>query len=256
MRRIRHGLTGLALLTLAACASTEAPTVTEAPPPPPAVSPEVLAMYGAVDDNGHQIPAVTPQLLTEDKARQIVDYWSDEKPGTIIVDPHARFLYQVQPGNKAMRYAVAVGAAGYGFTGEAHIPYQRDWPSWKPTDNMIATQPELYGPVEQGLEGGLDNPMGARALYLHNGQGDTYYRIHGTMDPASIGQATSAGCIRLFNQDIIHLANQTDSMTKVIVLSEAESGKGTVPPGQFRPQPMPVDGPAIANIAEETGEPL
>lgn len=254
MRRIRQGLTGLALLTLAACASPEAPI--EALPPLPAVSPEVLAMYGAVDDNGHHIPAVAPQLLTEDKARQVVDYWTDEQPGTIIVDPHARFLYHVQPDNKAMRYAVAVGAAGYGFTGEAHIPYQRDWPSWKPTDNMIATQPELYGPVEQGLEGGLDNPLGARALYLHNGQGDTYYRIHGTMDPASIGQATSAGCIRLFNQDIIHLANKTDSMTKVIVLSEAESGKGTMPPGEPLPQPVLVDGAVVATMPDRRGEPI
>ncbi|MFC3570100.1 L,D-transpeptidase [Paracoccus sp. TOH] len=245
MNRIPALLAGAMLLALAACASTRQPAVPAAPPPP-TVSPEVAALYGAVEDNGHHIPAVDPRLLTEDKARQVVDYWSDEKPGTIIVDPHARYLYQVRPGNKAMRYAVAVGAAGYGFTGRAHIPYQRDWPSWKPTDNMIATQPELYGPVEKGLEGGIGNPLGARALYLHNGQGDTYYRIHGTMDPASIGQATSAGCIRLFNQDIIHLASQTDSMARVIVLSEAESGKGTLPPDQ----PLPLS----ALGTEQTGE--
>ena len=239
------------LLALSACASTKAPE--PAAPPPPAVSPEVAAMYGALDDNGHHIPAVDPNLLTGDKARQLVDYWSDEPPGTIIVDPHAKRLYQVQRGNKAMRYTVAVGAAGYGFTGEAHIPYQRDWPSWKPTDNMVATRPELYGPVEAGLEGGPDNPMGARALYLHNSGGDTFYRIHGTMDPASIGRSDTAGCIRLFNQDIIHLAEQTDSMTRVIVLSAAESGKGTVPPGQ----PLPASQPAMAGVAhspEQTGE--
>ena len=81
------------------------------------------------------------------------------------------------------------------------------------------------------------NPLGARALYLYRGGRDTMFRIHGTSDSASIGYATSAGCIRLFNQDIIHLAEQTGSMTKVIVLSEAESGKGTVPPGQPLPQP-------------------
>lgn len=208
-------------------------------------------MYGAVDDNGQHIPAVPAKLLTEDKARQVVDYWTDEKPGTIIVDPHARYLYQVQPGNKAMRYTVAVGAAGYGFTGEAHIPYQRDWPSWMPTDNMLATQSELYGPVEKGLEGGIDNPLGARALYLHNSQGDTFYRIHGTMDPALIGQATSAGCIRLFNQDIIHLASQTDSMTKVVVLPKSQSGKGTVPPAPARPKPAPT--PTLAITPDQKG---
>lgn len=232
MNRISTALAAAALLTLAACASV--PTV-PAESPRPAVGPEIVAMYGAVEDNGHHIPAVFPQFLVGNKARRIVDYWTDEKPGTIIVDPHARFLYQVQPGNNAMRYAVAVGAAGYGFTGKAHIPYQRDWPSWKPIDNMVATQPELYGPVEKGLEGGIDNPMGARALYLHNGKGDTFYRIHGTMDPASIGGSDPAGCIRLFNQDIINLAGQTDSMTKVVVLIEAESGNGTVPPDQSLP---------------------
>lgn len=87
--------------------------------------------------------------------------------------------------------------------------------------------------MEARLEGGVDNPMGARALYLHNGQGDTFYRIHGTMDPASIGGSDTAGCIRLFNHDIIHLAGQIDSMTRVIALSEA--GMGTVPPGQPLP---------------------
>lgn len=239
----RTTLAGLVLLALTACAPPEPPAPVE--PPPPAVSSETAAMYGAMEDNGHHIDAVAPSLLTEDKARQLVDYWTDEKPGTIIVDPHANRLYQVRPGNKAMRYTVAVGAAGFGFTGEAHIPYQREWPSWKPTDNMVATNPALYGPIEKGLDGGVDNPLGARALYLHNGQGDTFYRIHGTMDPASIGGSDTAGCIRLFNQDIIHLAAQTGSMTKVIVLTEAESGKGTVPPGQ------PLPGP----VRDETGMP-
>ena len=240
MKPMKAAITGVALLLLAGCATTETEIPTQ--PPAPVVSPEVQAMYGAVNDNGHHIAAVDPNLLTEDKTRRQVDYWSKEKPGTIIVDPYAKFLYQVQPNNKAMRYTVAVGAAGYGFAGEAHIPYQRDWPSWKPTDNMIANNPELYGPVEKGLEGGVDNPMGARALYLHNSKGDTFYRIHGTMDPSSIGSSDTAGCIRLFNQDIIHLADQTNSMAKVIVLSEAQSGQGTVPPGQA-PQVMAASTP-------------
>ncbi|SHM02844.1 Lipoprotein-anchoring transpeptidase ErfK/SrfK [Paracoccus solventivorans] len=252
MHRIRLKLVALTVLALAACARPD-PPLAPAEPPPPAVRPEIAAMYGAMDDNGHRVEAVAPHLLTEDKARQLVDYWTDEAPGTIIVDPHANHLYQVQPGNKAMRYTVAVGAAGYGFTGAAHIPYQRDWPSWKPTDNMVATNPELYGPVEKGLEGGVDNPMGARALYLHNSQGDTYYRIHGTMDPASIGGSDTAGCIRLFNQDIIHLASQTDSMTRVIVLTKAESGSGLTPPvGKPRPRPVARTADATPDHSGET----
>lgn len=237
MTRTRTAMAVAAILSLTACATTGAPQPQRLESPPqPVVSPEIAAKYGALNDNGYQIDAVPMQYLSEDKARQQVDYWTDEKPGTVIVDPYARYLYRVLPNNKAMRYAVAVGAAGYGFTGEAHIPYQRNWPSWMPTDNMLANDPELYGPVADGVEGGPDNPLGARALYLHDDQGDTYYRIHGTMDPSSIGHATSAGCIRLFNQDIIHLAEQTGSMTKVIVLTEAESGKGTVPPGERLPR--------------------
>ncbi|WP_405401259.1 L,D-transpeptidase [Paracoccus sp. Ld10] len=188
-------------------------------------------MYASTQDGDITVPAIPASLLTEDKARQVVDYWTDHPVGSIIVDPYARRLYHVQADNKAMRYSVGVGAAGFGFAGEAHTPYQRDWPRWTPTDTMLAANPEHYGPSAEGVEGGLENPMGARALYIHNRGGDTYYRIHGTPDPQSIGTASSAGCIRLFNHDIIHLAERTDSMAKVIVLTQAQSGQGTVPPG-------------------------
>ena len=223
-------LAGTALLTMAACENTS--QVTEPPPvapAPPPVRPETVAMYDAQDDGDVRVPAIPLNLLTEDKARQVVNYWTDEPVGTIIVDPHAKRLYHVQAGNKAMRYTVGVGAAGYGFTGEAHTPYQRDWPRWTPTDSMLAENPAQYGPSAAGVDGGLSNPMGARALYIHNGGGDTFYRIHGTPDPQSIGTASSAGCIRLFNQDIIHLAENTRSMSKVVVLTQAQSGQGTVP---------------------------
>jgi lipoprotein-anchoring transpeptidase ErfK/SrfK len=139
--------------------------------------------------------------------------------------------YHVQAGNKAVRYTVGGGAAGYGFTGQRHVPYQRDWPTWTPTDDMLARDPDQYGPSAGGVEGGLSNPLRARALYIHNGGGDTFYRIHGTPDPESIGTASSAGCIRMFNQDVIHLGERTASMTKVVVLSEALSGQGTRPAG-------------------------
>ncbi|KFE34948.1 L,D-transpeptidase [Thioclava atlantica] len=241
------------LLLLAACA----PRPDAATPPAegtapetaatPMPSPEVLAMYGAEEDDGRVIPAVDPKFLSDAKARQEVDYWTDEKPGTIVVDPWARRLYLVKENNRALRYTVAVGEDGRGFSGEAHIPYQREWPSWTPTQNMIAEDPELYGPVKDGLEGGLENPLGARALYLHRGGKDTLYRIHGTMDDSSIGKATSAGCIRLFNQDIIDLAERVRSGTHVVVLTRAQSGKGTVPPGQplppvdYRPEDFPAN---------------
>lgn len=223
-----------ALLALAACqpappAQTAPQTAPDAPAWP-VVSEEIVAMYGPREDGDLTIPPIPQNLLSADTARQVVDYWTHHPTGTIVVDPYAKRLYHVQPGNKAMRYTVGVGAAGYGFAGEAHTPYQRDWPRWTPTDDMLARNPDLYGPSSGGIDGGLMNPMGARALYIHNSGGDTFYRIHGTPDPESIGTASSAGCIRLFNHDIIHLAERTASMAKVVVLTEAQSGQGTVPP--------------------------
>jgi lipoprotein-anchoring transpeptidase ErfK/SrfK len=225
----------LAALAVAACqpgpVETHAPPAAPAPPP---VSAEIAAMYAAQDDGELTVPGIPLNLLSEDKARQIVPYWTDHPVGTIIVDPYARRLYHVRENDTAMRYTVGVGAAGYGFSGEAHTPYQRDWPRWTPTDNMLAENPDMYAPSAKGVDGGLMNPMGARALYIHNSGGDTFYRIHGTPDPESIGTASSAGCIRLFNQDIIHLAENTRSMAKVVVLTQAQSGAGTTPPGGRR----------------------
>lgn len=228
----------VAVLALAACAETPTP---QQPPPPevPQVSAQVMQMYAATTDNGFAVPAIDPKFLTERNIRQEVDYWTDEKPGTIIVDPWLRFLYYVLPDNRAMRYGVAVGDEGRAFAGEAHIPYARDWPSWKPTQTMIADQPETYGPLRDGLPGGPGNPLGARAMYLHKGNADTFYRIHGTMDPSSIGEATSAGCIRLFNQDAIDLEKRVRSGARVVVLERDEAGKGTVPPGTRLPPPPP-----------------
>jgi hypothetical protein len=100
---------------------------------------------------------------------------------------------------------------------------KQEWPSWQPTRNMIRTQPDMYAQYAAGLPGGLENPLGARALYLYRGGRDTYFRIHGTIDPASIGRATSAGCIRLFNQDAMHLYDNAESGTRVHVRTLDES---------------------------------
>lgn len=237
----------LAALAVAACqpgpAETHEPPAAPAPPP---VSAESAAMYAAQDDGDLIVPGIPLNLLSKDKVRQIVPYWTDHPVGTIIVDPYARRLYHVREGDTAMRYTVGVGAAGYGFAGEAHTPYQHDWPRWTPTDNMLAENPDMYGPSAGGVDGGLMNPMGARALYIHNSGGDTFYRIHGTPDPESIGTASSAGCIRLFNQDIIHLAENTRSMAKVVVLTRAQSGTGTTPPGTNPASTAPTEAPASA----------
>ncbi len=218
MMRLVTLFTALAL-GLAACGSSQ--PITLATPPVPEA-------YQARTDTGPNgevipIPAVRAAYLTERNQRQQVPYNGPEGPGTIVVDPYARVLYHVQPGGQAMRYGVAVGRTGTGYAGTATIARKAAWPSWRPTDNMIRTQPDLYAQFAGGLSGGMHNPLGSRALYLYEGGRDTYYRIHGTMDPSSIGKATSAGCIRLFNQDIMDLFGQVGNGTTVHVRSEAES---------------------------------
>ncbi|MDO5530220.1 MAG: L,D-transpeptidase, partial [Paracoccus sp. (in: a-proteobacteria)] len=204
-------------LVLAACTP-------QTPPTAPTVSAPtaVPAIYGARVDAGPggqpiDIRAVRSAYLNERTMRTEVTYNGPEAPGTIVVDPYARLLYHVQPGGMATRYGVAVGTAGRNFSGSGVIQRKAAWPSWTPTPNMVRTQPELYAPLAGGMAGGPDNPLGSRALYLYQNGRDTYYRIHGTLDPSSIGKATSAGCIRMFNQDVIDLYEQIRPGTRVVV---------------------------------------
>ncbi|MDO5370016.1 L,D-transpeptidase [Paracoccus sp. (in: a-proteobacteria)] len=169
------------------------------------------------------IPAIKPAYLRERNVRTVVPYNGPEAPGTVVVDPYARFLYLVEDGGMATRVGIAVGRAGVGYAGTATIRRKAQWPSWTPTANMVATEPELYAQFRGGVPGGVGNPLGSRALYLYEGSRDTMYRIHGTMDPSSVGKATSAGCIRLFNQDIMDLYDRIPMGTTVKVRTEAES---------------------------------
>nr|WP_111297651.1 L,D-transpeptidase family protein [Paracoccus saliphilus] len=243
-------------LGLAACGPSQeaaAPALEQ-----PVSIPEIYQSRVDTGPNGDQIqiPAVRAAYLIDRNRRQIVPYNGAEAPGTIVVDPYARVLYHVQPGGQAMRYGVAVGRAGKGFEGRATIARKAAWPSWRPTDNMLKTEPELYGQFADGLSGGMHNPLGSRALYLYQGNTDTYYRIHGTMDPSSIGKATSAGCIRLFNQDVIDLFEAVPTGTEVVVRSEVESVRMEgpmmeTPEGYVVPavQAQPVVAPAATPVA-------
>lgn len=179
--------------------------------------------YEGVQDGEFFIEPVQPHHLRDGVPRTEVEYKGDEKPGTIVVDPYFRKLYYVLEGGRAMRYSIAVGRAGLGFRGNAVISRKEKWPAWTPTANMIRTMPEMYSEYAGGLPGGLENPLGARALYLYRNGKDTYFRIHGTIDNRSIGRATSAGCIRLFNQDAIDLFDRVDYGTRVRVRSREES---------------------------------
>jgi lipoprotein-anchoring transpeptidase ErfK/SrfK len=149
--------------------------------------------------------------------RQFVGWEGPEEPGTIIVDPGQRFLYLVRDDGTALRYGVGVGRAGFAWNGEATIGMKRRWPRWLPPEEMIYRDAKALE-WANGMPGGPENPLGARALYLYaNGQ-DTLYRIHGTNDPKSIGKAMSSGCIRMLNEDVADLFERVPVKTKVIVL--------------------------------------
>lgn len=186
-------------------------------------SPETKGAYDAITDGDINLPEVPSEYLEPPNRRAIVDYTGSEAPGTIVVDPFAKFLYFVEENGQATRYPVAVGREGRGFRGQATIQRKEEWPGWTPTKNMLKSEPEVYGPFARGIPGGVASPLGARALYLYRGGKDTRYRIHGTNDMPSIGNANSAGCIRMFNQDVIHLADRAELGTDVVVRTYEDS---------------------------------
>lgn len=179
--------------------------------------------YERLIDGEYILPAVDRKYLAGVNRRAQVAYGGPEAPGTIVVDPHAKFLFLVMEGGQAMRYPIAVGREGRGFTGTATVGRKARWPGWQPTANMIQTEPEVYAPFARGIPGGLASPLGARALYLYRGGQDTYFRIHGTNDLASIGNSGSAGCIRLFNHDIIQLYELVQPGAPVVVRTYEQS---------------------------------
>jgi lipoprotein-anchoring transpeptidase ErfK/SrfK len=148
-------------------------------------------------------------ILYSETPRETVAYKSGQAPGTIVVDTKNRFLYYVTGSDQAIRYSIAVGREGYGWHGVSTVSQKREWPDWTPTPAILREHPNL----PRHVEGGYDNPLGARALYL----GATLYRIHGTNEPWRIGAAVSSGCIRLSNNDIIDLYNRARVGAKVIV---------------------------------------
>ena len=141
-----------------------------------------------------------------------------EAPGTIVIDTTAKNLYFVLPGRQAIQYPVATGAESYGWTGRAYVGRMADWPQWMPTYSIMSRWPEFKVYLQHGpLAGAYDNPLGARALYLYQGNRDTLFRIHGTNEPSEIGQAVSSGCIRMRDLDVIDLYSRVKSGTPVVV---------------------------------------
>jgi lipoprotein-anchoring transpeptidase ErfK/SrfK len=142
--------------------------------------------------------------------KQVVDYDGKERAGTVVVDTPNKFLYLVQGNGKAMRYGIGVGRPGFAWSGIKTISAKKEWPEWTPPAEMIARRPDL----PRHMEGGPQNPLGARAMYL----GSTLYRIHGSNEPWTIGTNVSSGCIRMRNEDVIDLYGRVNVGTRVVVI--------------------------------------
>ena len=154
---------------------------------------------------GRELPSTTRTMVSDP---------TGEAPGTITVDTENRFLYLSMDGGRAMRYDVGVGREGFEWSGVTRVGRKAEWPGWTPPAAMLKRRPDL----PRHMAGGIDNPLGARAMYLYSGKRDVGYRIHGSNEPDTIGQAVSSGCIRMLNADVEDLYNRVRIGAKVVVL--------------------------------------
>ena len=198
---------------------------------------QIVDGYGLIEDAGYRLPPVPPKYLQGLNRRAYVPYRGYESAGVVEADLHAKLLYFIQDDGMAWRFPIGVGRQGLSMSYDTVIKRKEQWPSWTPTQNMLRREPEIYGEYAGGVPGGLANPLGARALYLYKGGRDTYYRIHGTNDLASIGNSGSAGCIRMFNHDVIFLFPKVPMQTRVTIRDYADS--------------VAIEGEAVANRGSE-----
>ena len=229
----RSFLTATATLSAGFALSACTTTTTDETGEPVTVSarvpefPDYATMYGSVQDGGFTVPAIPYTKIPERFLRQVVNAPAGEKRGTIVVDTSTHHLYLVIGGGKAIRYGVGLGRAGFEWAGRAEVGARRVWPKWHPPEEMIDRDPKLekyrttYDSKNDvyngGMEPGIMNPLGARALYLYEDGKDTLYRLHGSPEWNSIGKSVSSGCVRLMNQDIIDLFDRVPMGTPVLV---------------------------------------
>jgi lipoprotein-anchoring transpeptidase ErfK/SrfK len=171
---------------------------------------------GTAEDTGFQFRATNMALIPPELRRQLITYDHDLPPGTILVDTQQHFLYRTLEQNLAVRYGVGVGREGFQWFGSAQVMRKAVWPNWTPPPEMLKRQPD----IPHFMKGGPDNPLGPRAMYLYRDGKDLLYRIHGTVEPWSIGSDVSSGCIRMLNEDVIDLFQRTPTGTPVTVLRQ------------------------------------
>jgi lipoprotein-anchoring transpeptidase ErfK/SrfK len=220
------GSAGLATTILSGCVTPVRQRVAVEPEP---VDTSIYAeMYGPKPDEVYPLPAIPYQKIDPRFYRQMVPNPTGERPGVIVIDTATHFLYLTYEGGQAMRYGVGLGRAGFEWAGRGVIQYKREWPRWTPPDEMIARQPELepYSWRNGGMEPGLKNPLGARALYIFRDGQDTLYRIHGSPEWWTIGKSVSSGCVRMVNQDVVDLYNRVQPGTPILVLGSAVESAG------------------------------
>src|SRR3984893_36656 len=234
-RTMIAGASASAAASLAGCASSNPnPAINAAALPPPsspaahpamadAVEPNYSVVYAEVKDAALTVPAVKLAEVDPAFLRTNIAYATKEGSGTIVVDPANHYLYHVENGGRATRYGVGVGREGFVWAGDATIKSKQEWPDWYPPKEMMDRRPDLKKSMValqsgEGMHGGPANPLGARAMSLWQGNHDTYFRIHGTNEPWTIGSSQSSGCIRMINQDAMDLYQKAPVGNRVVVL--------------------------------------
>jgi len=210
--------TRFTIIAASALALLIAPALTDASAMPRSPAPAA---------SGTDLPVVQVAQSKKPKPefmRKKVRLKTNEKPGTIIIDTSTKYLYYVEGKDRATRYGVGVGREGFGWSGTVKVGRKAEWPDWRPPASMIARERRKGRNIPSYMAGGINNPLGARAMYLYKGGRDTIFRIHGTNQPWTIGLNMSSGCIRMMNDDVKHLYERAGIGSKVIVIGP--NGKG------------------------------
>ena len=216
-RSLLLGIAGAGAAALAGCSTNLGSRRIQLPNlMPQQFAPEYVQMYAAMPEERFPVPAVDLSRLKPTHFRTEVANETGERPGTIVVDTPRRYLYLVMEGGRALRYGVGIGRDGFTWSGRAEVARKAAWPTWHPPKEMMERQPETRQ-YAGGMPGGLNNPLGARALYIYQNGRDTIYRIHGTGEVWSIGEAVSSGCVRLLHQDVIDLYRRVPVGSPIVV---------------------------------------